>query len=180
MLLYAQSRERIVDTHPEELTQPVIEPMMSFFKAHNIIFTGAIKLADFGSGFISAKGGTGKSRWDVKAPERLENKAWGLPADIWSLGCTILELVMGKHFIQGPAPIPRREWTDEIFLELVEKRLANMEYDVRAFLCESKMSDMTNAEQTVIEEMVIGMLRRRPEARLEMDEVYASWQAIQF
>jgi hypothetical protein len=71
VLQYAQTRMRIVEKAPADLKVQDIEPMKSFLKDHGIAFTGAIQLADFGSSFLSVDGGTGKTRWDVKAPERL-------------------------------------------------------------------------------------------------------------
>jgi serine/threonine protein kinase len=155
------------------------------FEDHGITFTGAIQLADFGSGFLSVDGGTSKTRWDVKAPERLkcdlerfEGNAWGLPADIWALGCTVLELVTGSVFFQGPGKIPWRMWTDKTFVGVVEKTLENLEHELRAFLRVHARSDMTNAEPTAVEKLIKGMLRGTPENRLMIDDVQIDWEEL--
>jgi serine/threonine protein kinase len=74
-------------------------------KGANILVTstGSIKLADFGSaaqkqmgmcgpdGFKSVRG---TPFW--MAPEVVMGETYGWPADIWSLGCTVLEMINGK------------------------------------------------------------------------------------
>jgi mitogen-activated protein kinase kinase kinase ANP1 len=58
-----------------------------------------VKLSDFGlSRIISRSGNTsevaGSLNW--MAPEVLSGQSYGLPADIWSLGCTLIEMLAGK------------------------------------------------------------------------------------
>jgi serine/threonine protein kinase len=182
MVSYAQARKNLVDIHPADLTASDIQPMSAFFSEHKIAFNAAIKLADFGSAFLANDGGdkncTGKIRWDVKSPQRLEDKAWNLPADIWALGCTIIELFIGKQFMRGPPDIPWRQWTNEILLEVVRGRLADPAQGVHDSLNGHGRSDITSAELSSVEEMAVGMLREWPEDRLKADEVQSAWQAF--
>ncbi|XP_048135566.1 mitogen-activated protein kinase kinase kinase 1-like isoform X2 [Rhodamnia argentea] len=66
-------------------------------KCANILVdaSGAVKLADFGlakaTKMNDAKSSKGTAFW--MAPEVLKNRSYGLAADIWSLGCTVLEML---------------------------------------------------------------------------------------
>ncbi|KNA12875.1 hypothetical protein SOVF_121150 [Spinacia oleracea] len=66
-------------------------------KCANILVAsnGTVKLADFGlakaTRLNDLKSCKGTAFW--MAPEVLKNKGYGLPADIWSLGCTVLEML---------------------------------------------------------------------------------------
>ncbi|RLM78695.1 protein kinase byr2-like [Panicum miliaceum] len=69
---------------------------------------GLVKLADFGlakemSILSQARSSKGTVFW--MAPEVAKAKPHGPPADIWSLGCTVLEMLTGK------VPYPDMEWT---------------------------------------------------------------------
>ncbi|CAL4885551.1 unnamed protein product [Urochloa decumbens] len=79
-------------------------------KCANILVdaTGLVKLADFGlakemSILSQARSSKGTVYW--MAPEVAKAKPHGPPADIWSLGCTVLEMLTGK------VPYPDMEWT---------------------------------------------------------------------
>lgn len=72
-------------------------------KCRNILLgaSGAVKLADFGCGRRltddrSCKGVGGTPLW--MAPEVVRNEQLDFSADIWSLGCTVIEMAIG-----GPA-----------------------------------------------------------------------------
>jgi mitogen-activated protein kinase kinase kinase 3 len=64
---------------------------------------GVIKLADFGAakyiednyGLSKLKTIAGTPYW--MAPEVVLDKGYGIKADIWSLGCTIIEMFTGSH-----------------------------------------------------------------------------------
>ncbi|QDZ25357.1 mitogen-activated protein kinase [Chloropicon primus] len=78
-------------------------------KGANILITqeGSAKLADFGaskryvnaensgSGLSNSKSITGSVYW--MAPEVMKGTGHGRKADIWSLGCTVVEMLTGKH-----------------------------------------------------------------------------------
>uniref|UniRef100_A0ACD5Z5U4 Uncharacterized protein n=1 Tax=Avena sativa TaxID=4498 RepID=A0ACD5Z5U4_AVESA len=69
--------------------------------------SGLVKLADFGlakemSILSQARSSKGTVYW--MAPEVAKAKPHGPPADIWSLGCTVLEMLTGK------VPYPDMEW----------------------------------------------------------------------
>ncbi|KAJ1281202.1 hypothetical protein BS78_04G289700 [Paspalum vaginatum] len=79
-------------------------------KCANILVdaSGLVKLADFGlakemSILSQARSSKGTVYW--MAPEVAKAKPHGPPADIWSLGCTVLEMLTGK------VPYPDMEWT---------------------------------------------------------------------
>ncbi|KAL5669359.1 hypothetical protein ACJX0J_021580, partial [Zea mays] len=78
-------------------------------KCANILVdaSGLVKLADFGlakemSILSQAKSSKGTVYW--MAPEVAKAKPHGPPADIWSLGCTVLEMLTGE------VPYPDMEW----------------------------------------------------------------------
>ncbi|XP_024316995.1 mitogen-activated protein kinase kinase kinase 1 isoform X2 [Brachypodium distachyon] len=79
-------------------------------KCANILVdaNGSVKLADFGlakemSILSQARSSKGTVFW--MAPEVAKAKPHGPPADIWSLGCTVLEMLTCK------VPYPDMEWT---------------------------------------------------------------------
>jgi mitogen-activated protein kinase kinase kinase ANP1 len=84
-------------------------------KGANILVssTGVIKLADFGAsrrleGLMTASGGyrslKGTPYW--MAPEVIRQTGHGRQADIWSVGCTVIEMATGKP--------PWNEFTDQV------------------------------------------------------------------
>ncbi|CAD6258182.1 unnamed protein product [Miscanthus lutarioriparius] len=85
-------------------------------KCSNILVhaNGSVKLADFGlademSNFNVVKKGIGSVYW--MAPEVVNpKKTHGLPADIWSLGCTVLEMLTRQ------IPFPNVEWTKVLYM----------------------------------------------------------------
>ncbi|XP_008801037.2 mitogen-activated protein kinase kinase kinase 1-like [Phoenix dactylifera] len=84
-------------------------------KCANILVhaNGSIKLADFGLAkeitmFNMLKSCKGSVYW--MAPEVVNpRKTYGPPADIWSLGCTVLEMLTRQ------IPYPNLEWTQALF-----------------------------------------------------------------
>lgn len=74
-------------------------------KGGNVLVTrdGNIKLTDFGASKVNqettllegCKSLTGSPFW--MAPEVIEQTPYGRRADIWSLGCTVIEMLTGKH-----------------------------------------------------------------------------------
>ncbi|CAN6298112.1 unnamed protein product [Urochloa humidicola] len=85
-------------------------------KCSNILVNanGSIKLADFGlakemSKINMLRSCKGSVYW--MAPEVVNpKKTYGLSADIWSLGCTVLEMLTRQQ------PFPNVEWTNAIFM----------------------------------------------------------------
>ncbi|KAL5114581.1 hypothetical protein ACEQ8H_007550 [Pleosporales sp. CAS-2024a] len=151
---------------------------MSFFSDHSITFSGSVKLADFGSGFVASEGGSGAVLWDAKAPERLEEKFWDLPADIWALACTILELVAGRHFFRDPSEVLRRNWTDEMFLAVVDEKLNDVAKEIETFLRDHMRDDMDTSESDMIAKLALGMLRRSPGDRMDIIQVQKMWETM--
>lgn len=70
-------------------------------KSHNILLgSSGIKISDFGAarkmGEASALDGTMRGTPLWMAPEVIQREEQGFPLDIWSLGCTVAEMVQGK------------------------------------------------------------------------------------
>ena len=67
-------------------------------RAANILMTkdGSMKLSNFGLGVLEWAGliAMGLPNW--AAPEVLERKGMSTKSDIWSLGCTVIELLTGQ------------------------------------------------------------------------------------
>ncbi|KAG6501714.1 mitogen-activated protein kinase kinase kinase 1-like [Zingiber officinale] len=83
-------------------------------KCANILVdaSGSVKLADFGlakeiSKFNWAKSCKGTVYW--MAPEVVKTKPYGPSADIWSLGCTVLEMLTRRP------PYPNIEWIEAFY-----------------------------------------------------------------
>ncbi|KAM1180465.1 hypothetical protein ACFX13_019878 [Malus domestica] len=85
-------------------------------KCANILVhaNGSVKLADFGlaktiQNMNDIKSCQGTAFW--MAPEVVNRKSqgYGLPADIWSLGCTVLEMLTGR------VPYSNLEWMQALF-----------------------------------------------------------------
>ncbi|KAJ8768276.1 hypothetical protein K2173_021216 [Erythroxylum novogranatense] len=71
-------------------------------KCANILVdaSGSVKLADFGlakaAKFNDVRSSKGTPFWMAPEVVNLRNRGYGLPADIWSLGCTVLEMLTGR------------------------------------------------------------------------------------
>ncbi|CAK8566285.1 unnamed protein product [Lathyrus sativus] len=71
-------------------------------KCANILVhaSGSVKLADFGlakaTKLNDVKSCKGTAFWMAPEVVKGKNKGYGLPADIWSLGCTVLEMLTGQ------------------------------------------------------------------------------------
>ena len=67
-------------------------------RAANILTTkdGSVKLSNYGLGALEWAGliAVGSPNW--AAPEVLECKGMSTKSDIWSLGCTVIELLTGQ------------------------------------------------------------------------------------
>ncbi|KAF2320109.1 hypothetical protein GH714_023749 [Hevea brasiliensis] len=71
-------------------------------KCANILVdaNGSVKLADFGlakaTKLNDVKSSKGTPYWMAPEVVNLKNRGYGLAADIWSLGCTVLEMLTGR------------------------------------------------------------------------------------
>jgi len=65
-------------------------------KASNVLknVDGGIKLSNYGLPIPSVRGFEGKPNWS--APEVIEHGEAVIKSDIWSLGCTLIQLITGK------------------------------------------------------------------------------------
>lgn len=74
-------------------------------KPENLLLTdsGVLKIADFGwcapVGSPAALAGT----YHIMAPEVLEGKAHTVAVDVWSAGCSLLHLLVGRPYLNSPA-----------------------------------------------------------------------------
>uniref|UniRef100_A0A803L087 mitogen-activated protein kinase kinase kinase n=1 Tax=Chenopodium quinoa TaxID=63459 RepID=A0A803L087_CHEQI len=106
--LYQQYRLR--DSHVSNYTRQILLGLKYLhdknvvhrdIKSGNILVAsnGTVKLADFGlakaTRLNDLKSCKGTAFWMAPEVVNHENKGYGLPADIWSLGCTVLEMLTG-------------------------------------------------------------------------------------
>lgn len=84
-------------------------------KCANILVdaSGMVKLADFGlakaTKLNDVKSCKGTAFWMAPEVVKAKNHGYGLPADIWSLGCTVLEMLTGQ------VPYSPLEWMQALF-----------------------------------------------------------------
>ncbi|KMZ74116.1 hypothetical protein ZOSMA_135G00450 [Zostera marina] len=105
---------RLQDSHVSEYTRQILNGLKDI-KCANILVdaNGCVKLADFGLAkqfdkMQDLKSCKGSVYW--MAPEVVKPKqGYGTPADIWSLGCTVFEMLTGKP------PYSDLEWTSALF-----------------------------------------------------------------
>ncbi|RLN42320.1 mitogen-activated protein kinase kinase kinase 1-like [Panicum miliaceum] len=115
---------RLRDTHVSAYTRQILNGL-TYLHERNIVHrdikcanilvhaNGSVKLADFGlakeiTKFSAIKSCKGTVYW--MAPEVVNpKKTYGPAADIWSLGCTVLEMLTQK------IPYPDLEWTQALY-----------------------------------------------------------------
>uniref|UniRef100_A0A2N9FZ63 Protein kinase domain-containing protein n=1 Tax=Fagus sylvatica TaxID=28930 RepID=A0A2N9FZ63_FAGSY len=84
-------------------------------KCANILVdaNGSVKLADFGlakaTKLNDVQSCKGTAFWMAPEVVNRMNHGYGLPADIWSLGCTVLEMLTRE------IPYPGLEWNQALF-----------------------------------------------------------------
>jgi serine/threonine protein kinase len=186
---FLAARKPVFGQRPDSLSSSDTQGMIAFFEQGNIRFDGCIKLADFGSGFTSDDGGRRGDlgvRGDVESPKRMEQKNWGLPADVWSVGCTVLELLTGKLLFKMLGELMKK-WSDELGLQMLRDTLGSDRTSddsarsaVRAFLAgEYQRSDVTSHEIGLVEEVAARSIRWSPEARSEITDIRRIWDGEQ-
>jgi len=107
-------------------------------KCANILVdaSGSVKLADFGLAKVTylndLKSFKGTPFWMAPEVIKQKNQGYGLPADIWSLGCTVLEMLTRK------IPYSPLEW-QEAFFQISQGKLpdipTSLSTDARHFIC---------------------------------------------
>lgn len=183
---FLTARKPILDQRPSALLPSDVRSMTDFFKQVGIGFNGSIKLADFGSGFVVDDGkrrGDLGVRGDVESPERMEQKDWGLPADIWSLGCTVIEVLTGRLFFRMSEQL-KKKWSDELGLEMIRNRLGPdstsddaAKVALESFLAgEYERNDLSSHEIDAIGEMAARSIRWRPEVRSGVADILRIWE----
>ncbi|ONH94280.1 hypothetical protein PRUPE_7G007900 [Prunus persica] len=84
-------------------------------KCANILVhaNGSVKLADFGLAktiqMNNIKSSQGTAYWMAPEVVNRKHQGYGLLADIWSLGCTVLEMLTRRF------PYPNLEWIQALF-----------------------------------------------------------------
>ncbi|XP_050376201.1 mitogen-activated protein kinase kinase kinase 1-like [Argentina anserina] len=114
----------LTDSHVSVYTRQILQGL-KYLHDRNVIHrdikcanllvhaNGSVKLADFGlaktTRMNDIKSCKGTAYW--MAPEVVNNKSqgYGLPADIWSLGCTVLEMLTGL------VPYSNLEWMQALW-----------------------------------------------------------------
>lgn len=187
VLGFVRARKPINDQRPSQVQRSDTKSMKTFFDQAKIAFDGSVKLADFGSGFVAgdARHGDLGVRGDVESPERMEDMDWSTPADIWSLGCTVLELFTGRQLFKMSEQL-QKKWSDELGLQMLRDTLgqdSTRDDAVRPVLkeflsAECERKDVTNFEIGVIEEIAAGCIQWKPEARLAIAEIHRIWQNV--
>ncbi|OIT35455.1 PREDICTED: mitogen-activated protein kinase kinase kinase 1-like isoform X2 [Nicotiana attenuata] len=102
---------RLRDSHVSDYTRQILSGLhyLHFrnvihrdIKCANILVdvSGSVKLADFGlakaAKLNDIKSCKGTAFWMAPEVVNRKNNGYGLPADIWSLGCTVLEMLTGQ------------------------------------------------------------------------------------
>jgi len=127
--------------------------IMTDLKPENIVFVDRgsgplsstrIKLIDFGSAVIHKKGATHSHLIQTRhyrAPEVILKLKWSFAADIWSIGCILVELVFGKMLFNTHCSIDHLnqivkciEAPPSCMLEEMDDKLWNDYFDKRGAL----------------------------------------------
>ncbi|XP_060167781.1 mitogen-activated protein kinase kinase kinase 3-like [Lycium barbarum] len=102
---------RLRDSHVSDYTRQILSGLHYLhsrkvihrdIKCANILVdvSGSVKLADFGlakaTQLNNIKSCKGTAFWMAPEVVNRKNNGYGIPADIWSLGCTVLEMLTGK------------------------------------------------------------------------------------
>ncbi|KAL6272642.1 hypothetical protein ACE6H2_023334 [Prunus campanulata] len=105
------SEESLSDSAVSKYTRQILQGL-KYLHDHNVIHrdikcanilvdaNGSVKLADFGLAKItegnSNHSSLGSPYWMAPEVVRTTDQGYGIAADIWSLGCTVLEMLTGK------------------------------------------------------------------------------------
>ncbi|XP_021810037.1 mitogen-activated protein kinase kinase kinase 1-like [Prunus avium] len=115
---------RLTDSHVSEYTRQILQGLKYLhdrrvihrdIKCANILVhaNGSVKLADFGLAktiqMNDIKSSQGTAYWMAPEVVNRKHQGYGLPADIWSLGCTVLEMLTRR------VPYPNLEWMQALF-----------------------------------------------------------------
>ncbi|CAB4267016.1 unnamed protein product [Prunus armeniaca] len=115
---------RLTDSHVSEYTRQILQGLKYLhdrrvihrdIKCANILVhaNGSVKLADFGLAktiqMNDIKSSQGTAYWMAPEVVNRKHQGYGLPADIWSLGCTVLEMLTRR------IPYPNLEWMQALF-----------------------------------------------------------------
>ncbi|KAE9365027.1 kinase-like protein [Stipitochalara longipes BDJ] len=105
-----------------------MQPLMDFHHSHGLSFDGRVVIADFGSAYEASnlERTWAPTRFVSTAPEKLLGRRPDLPGDIWSLGCTIVEVLTGKDIwhVKEPETENNSQQPDqEIFVQRVVSKI---------------------------------------------------------
>ena len=185
VLAYAAARPLAV--RPSKLTRGNVEPMMHFLQSKGMFFSGSIKISDFGSAFVDAASASSTPvRFVVKAPERWQGQTFGLPSDIWSLACGIVEIVSGASIFDtamdlntDPEGFTIRDRMREICSDVEQPNTARLKSELRNFWTQPALANGVSVDELArLEELLLQMLRLDPKDRLTIEQVARIWKTI--
>jgi serine/threonine protein kinase len=104
-----------------------MQPLMDFQQSHGISFDGSVVIADFGSAYEASnlERTWAATRFVSTAPEKLLGQRPDLPGDIWSLGCTIVEVLTGKDiwYPREPEVANNKQEGDKMFVQRMVSKI---------------------------------------------------------
>jgi serine/threonine-protein kinase SRPK3 len=120
------------DLHPAniylEIGEEAVEDLAAGKSAEEVTATvsethpGRVRIIDFGvASWVDEHLTDHIQREHLRAPEVVLGAPWGPPVDIWSLGCLIVEFVMGHQFCK-PAPSKKGTWNkmDDLLAQQID------------------------------------------------------------
>lgn len=170
---------RAPDLKPEH-----VDGMMSFFKSAAISFDGSVLLIDFGSAYegVGPEHLTHDARFVINAPERLASGVWGLPSDIWSLGCTMVEILTGVElFRPAPSTTTAGRVNAATVLARIHELLPPWPWEPNELQAELKTlwpTEMKERTSSMLEGFLKRVLVLQPENRMTITEVEIAWKHI--
>lgn len=181
-----------VDILPPLLAFEDMQRLARFNSERELTFDGSIMITDFGSSFYTSaaeRPASTESRTTMTAPERLTGRYFDLSSDIWSLGCTMLEIWTGADFFKcnNPSKVTpeeeKRQMAEKMqFLtedagQINDQGLSNslLLAAMKAFVARELgfLPEELREEAEQIQFVIANMLRYRPEDRLTTDQVEA-------
>ncbi|KAL8901294.1 MAG: hypothetical protein Q9207_005280 [Kuettlingeria erythrocarpa] len=148
-----------------------------------------VKIIDFGQARVHGHMGEIHCSLVFRAPEAVLNGEWGMPADVWSLGCTMFELIVGyppfdnympkKHdliqeWVSMFGPLPE-DWKHLYSIPKAEivafDRVSLPDWLHDTYFDDDKTVGFAEGHIEVIGELLQSMMQYRPEDRPTISKV---------